>query len=170
MNVKSLQALAILALDSMESGEGPTGWGGVLSLLTGGVRHGNLGEEEPIVKEIVDAKNNVKTSPGKKVYNPTNKTALFLPTENWMEVEERRRLFWRESFSVLRRVFFFPSSFLCSFDLRRLLIPFLLCSAFQSSTSSIVTRRCQQAGRLSSATRMLDVDCLAEMITTWLVL
>ncbi|KAL7416092.1 fungal-specific transcription factor domain-containing protein [Mrakia frigida] len=93
MNVKSLQALAILALDSMESGEGPTGWGGVLSLLTGGLRHGNLGEEEPIVKDIVDKTNaNSKTIPGK--YNPTNKTALFPPTENWMEVEERRRLFW----------------------------------------------------------------------------
>lgn len=104
MNVKSLQALAILALDSMESGEGPTGWGGVLSLLTGGLRHGNLGEEEPIVKDIVDKTNaNSKTIPGK--YNPTNKTALFPPTENWMEVEERRRLFWRELFALFRRLF-----------------------------------------------------------------
>ena len=106
MNVQSLQALAILALDSMESGEGPSGWGGVLSLLTGGIRHGNLGEEEPIVKAIITSSSKpttTKSSPNGKVYNPTNKTALFPTTENWMEVEERRRLFWRESDLVDRR-------------------------------------------------------------------
>lgn len=71
-------------------------------MLTGGVRHGQLGEEEPIVKQMSDQRgtsingHGVK-SPLKKVYNPTNKTALFPPTENWMEIEERRRLFWRES-------------------------------------------------------------------------
>lgn len=167
MNVKSLQALAILALDSMESGEGPTGWGGVLSLLTGGVRHGNLGEEEPIVKGIVDAKNNVKSSPGKKVYNPTNKTALFLPTENWMEVEERRRLFWCE-FSTRLSSLFGPWR-PWTLYLRRLLNTSLLAVFSQWCTSSIDTRRCRQAGRSNSGTRMLDVGCLAEMTATWLV-
>lgn len=152
MNVQSLQALAILALDSMESGEGPSGWGGVLSLLTGGIRHGNLGEEEPIVKAISDTKisSTKQPSPNGKVYNPTNKTALFPSTENWMEVEERRRLFWRKCNPRWSR----RSRLTCS------------CLS-QWYTSSIVTPLSRQAGPSSTAMRRLSAVCRVETTTGW---
>lgn len=97
MSADGLKALAILALDWMESGNGPSGWGGVLSLLTGGVGHSGLGEEEDIVNDAVEER--AKTSstgsgPREREFVATSKTTLFPQTEDWKEIEERRRLFW----------------------------------------------------------------------------
>jgi hypothetical protein len=107
MSAEGLKALALLALDAIEDGRGPGGWGGILSLLTGGVSHGGLGEEEEIARTAAERKERKgsggSSSKGSEYVSTTLKTTFISETKDWREIEERRRLFWCMSvfFSLL---------------------------------------------------------------------
>ncbi|KZT62271.1 hypothetical protein CALCODRAFT_490030 [Calocera cornea HHB12733] len=77
---QSLQALAIIALDTIGTGAGPSAWG-VLALLTRSVMHLGLQSEEDI--------GGIQTRTA-----PLNRVALLKSPRNFREEEARRRLFW----------------------------------------------------------------------------
>ncbi|EJT97502.1 hypothetical protein DACRYDRAFT_119201 [Dacryopinax primogenitus] len=76
---QSLQALAIIALDTIGTGAGPSAWG-VLALLTRSVMHlGLQSEEDPGAQSRVA---------------PLSRVSLLKSPKNFREEEGRRRLFW----------------------------------------------------------------------------
>lgn len=83
MSVANLQALTVLALGWVHDEGGPQRWGGALSLLTGAVSHGRLGEEDQ------------RDKAGSRLYHTTTQTSLFNAATSREEEEERRRLFWQ---------------------------------------------------------------------------
>lgn len=153
MTAEGLKALALLALDSIEDGRGPGGWGGVLSLLTGGVSHGGLGEEEEIVRSAIEGQEKKgsigKGKKGSEYVATTLKTTFISETTDWREVEERRRLFWCEFHSL---------------SIAILLADHLVAlSLNKSRSSSIDTHPFPPDGTLRSLLTMFDACCLQRM-------
>ncbi|CDZ97451.1 Zn(2)-C6 fungal-type DNA-binding domain [Phaffia rhodozyma] len=93
LNLITLQALAIVGLDWCELGGGPKRWGGILSLVTGGLKQAGLGDEDGLVKEL-EKGFGVEGGKTRRIYHPTDKPSLLQSTDSWREIEERRRLFW----------------------------------------------------------------------------
>ncbi|KZO91385.1 hypothetical protein CALVIDRAFT_602300 [Calocera viscosa TUFC12733] len=76
---QSVQALAIIALDTIGTGAGPSAWG-VLALLTRSVMHLGLQTEDDLGAQTKTA--------------PLNRVSLLKSPRNFREEEARRRLFW----------------------------------------------------------------------------
>jgi hypothetical protein len=96
MSIANLQALTILALGWVHEEGGPQRWGGALSLLTGAVSHGRLGEEDRMVEDAWNAQHpEQRDKIGSRLYHATSQTSLFKVSTSWQEIEERRRLFWQ---------------------------------------------------------------------------
>lgn len=79
-SVDSLQALALLAIDSLGAGHGPRKWG-VLAALTRSVAH-------------IDLCTETDTLGGTSTLRPIARTSVVPPISSWHDDEERRRLFW----------------------------------------------------------------------------
>jgi hypothetical protein len=86
MSAEGLKALALLALDAIEDGRGPGGWG-ARTAAERKERKGSGGS----------------SSKGSEYVSTTLKTTFISETKDWREIEERRRLFWCMSvfFSLL---------------------------------------------------------------------
>lgn len=84
-SVDSIQALAILALDVIGSGQGPRSWG-ILALLTRSAVHLGLSQE--------DERTVTYGMPGRAPAPSLTRTAIIAPPTSWKEDEARRRLFW----------------------------------------------------------------------------
>lgn len=84
-SLESVQALALIALDLIGSGQGPSSWG-LLGLLCRSAVHMGLAKEEDDVSPSAFE----RSAPVPSLRRPT----LIPPARTWRDDEARRRLFW----------------------------------------------------------------------------
>ncbi|CAK7218225.1 hypothetical protein SBRCBS47491_003437 [Sporothrix bragantina] len=90
-SVENLQALIICAFDTISSGQSPSAWS-IIGSMTRTVEQLQLSVEDEDQQQAVSAANNAPNGPRANVL--IRRIAFLQPARDWVELEERRRVFW----------------------------------------------------------------------------